>query len=96
MDVPSWELRFAQTEQKPRGRSRLEQQNLNSINNGMAMTKEEAIHAILITGGAGFLGSHLSDLFNRTGAWEVIALDNLITGWRENIAHLVGIQNSVL
>lgn len=44
---------------------------------------------ILITGGAGFLGSHLSDLLTSTGH-EVIAMDNLITGRVENIAHLMG------
>ena len=44
---------------------------------------------ILITGGAGFLGSHLSDLLIGQGH-EVIALDNLITGRAENIAHLIG------
>ncbi|GKS58900.1 epimerase [Nitrospira sp.] len=44
---------------------------------------------ILITGGAGFLGSHLSDLLIGKGH-EVIAMDNLITGRVENIAHLMG------
>ena len=44
---------------------------------------------ILITGGAGFLGSHLSELLVGQGH-DVIALDNLITGRAENIAHLIG------
>ncbi|MGE3153630.1 MAG: UDP-glucuronic acid decarboxylase family protein [Nitrospiraceae bacterium] len=44
---------------------------------------------ILITGGAGFLGSHLSDLLVSKGH-EVVAMDNLITGRTENIAHLMG------
>lgn len=44
---------------------------------------------ILITGGAGFLGSHLSDLLIGQGH-DVIALDNLITGRAENISHLIG------
>ncbi len=44
---------------------------------------------ILITGGAGFLGSHLSDRFLAEGH-TVIAMDNLITGSMENIAHLIG------
>ncbi len=42
---------------------------------------------MLITGGAGFLGSHLCDRLVGGGA-EVICLDNLLTGREENIAHL--------
>ena len=44
---------------------------------------------ILVTGGAGFLGSHLCDRFLKEG-YSVIAMDNLITGSTDNIAHLVG------
>ncbi len=44
---------------------------------------------VLITGGAGFLGSHLCDWFIQNGD-EVIAIDNLITGTADNIAHLFG------
>ncbi len=44
---------------------------------------------IVITGGAGFLGSHLCDHFLNLGH-EVICLDNLLTGTVENIAHLLG------
>ena len=44
---------------------------------------------VLITGGAGFLGSHLCDRFLRDGH-EVLGLDNFITGSPENIAHLTG------
>lgn len=43
----------------------------------------------LITGGAGFLGSHLSDLFLARGH-EVICMDNFITGNPQNIKHLLG------
>jgi dTDP-glucose 4,6-dehydratase len=42
---------------------------------------------VLITGGAGFLGSHLCDRFIREG-FHVIAMDNLITGDLRNIEHL--------
>ena len=42
---------------------------------------------ILITGAAGFLGSHLCDRFIDEG-YDVIAMDNLITGDLENISHL--------
>lgn len=44
---------------------------------------------ILVTGGAGFLGSHLSALLLQSGH-SVICMDNLITGRVENIAHLLG------
>jgi dTDP-glucose 4,6-dehydratase len=44
---------------------------------------------VLITGGAGFLGSHLCDLFVEKG-FEVICMDNLITGNPDNVAHLFG------
>ena len=44
---------------------------------------------VLITGGAGFLGSHLVDLMLEKGH-EVICLDNFITGSPDNIAHLFG------
>ncbi|MCW9706332.1 UDP-glucuronic acid decarboxylase family protein [Fodinibius salsisoli] len=44
---------------------------------------------VLITGGAGFLGSHLCDRYLSEG-YEVICMDNLITGDADNIAHLIG------
>ena len=43
----------------------------------------------LITGGAGFLGSHLCDYFVEKGH-EVICMDNLLTGNVDNISHLIG------
>tara|TARA_B100000497_G_C7598718_1_gene359877 strand:- start:26 stop:967 length:942 start_codon:yes stop_codon:yes gene_type:complete len=42
---------------------------------------------VLITGGAGFLGSHLCDRFIKEG-FHVVAMDNLITGSLKNIEHL--------
>jgi len=47
---------------------------------------------ILITGGAGFLGSHLCDRFIKEG-FHVIAMDNLITGDLKNIEHLFKLPN---
>jgi dTDP-glucose 4,6-dehydratase len=47
---------------------------------------------ILITGAAGFLGSHLCDRFIKEG-FQVIGMDNLITGSLKNIEHLFKLEN---
>jgi len=47
---------------------------------------------ILVTGGAGFLGSHLCERLLADGN-EVLAVDNYFTGRRDNIAHLMGNPN---
>ncbi|MBI4229404.1 MAG: GDP-mannose 4,6-dehydratase, partial [Planctomycetes bacterium] len=44
---------------------------------------------ILVTGGAGFIGSHLCDALLARGD-SVLCIDNLITGSERNLAHLVG------
>lgn len=44
---------------------------------------------VLVTGGAGFLGSHLCDRLIKDG-YDVICLDNLFTGSKDNIRHLLG------
>jgi len=43
----------------------------------------------VVTGGAGFLGSHLCERLIAEG-WDVLALDNLVTGVDSNVAHLLG------
>jgi dTDP-glucose 4,6-dehydratase len=43
----------------------------------------------LITGGAGFLGSHLCDRFIAEG-WDVLCMDSLLTGSEDNLEHLLG------
>ena len=54
--------------------------------------KEMTNKRVLITGAAGFLGSHLCDFFIEKGAY-VIGMDNLITGDLNNIAHLFPLAN---
>ena len=47
---------------------------------------------VLITGAAGFLGSHLCDRFIKEG-YHVVAMDNFITGDKKNIEHLFGLEH---
>jgi len=47
------------------------------------------METVLITGGAGFLGSHLCDRFIKEG-FRVICVDSLLTGDVDNVAHLLG------
>jgi len=47
---------------------------------------------VLITGGAGFIGSHLCDLFLNKG-YSILCMDNLITGKMANIRHLLKDKN---
>src|SRR6056297_49857 len=47
---------------------------------------------VLITGGAGFIGSHLSEKLVKQGV-DVICLDNFFTGSRRNIEHLLDYKN---
>ena len=50
------------------------------------------VKRILVTGGAGFLGSHLCDRLVDQGH-QVLCLDNLFTSQKSNIEHLVGRSN---
>ena len=49
---------------------------------------DSSIKRVLVTGGAGFLGSHLCDRLIAAGQ-EVLCVDNLFTGSRRNIQHLL-------
>jgi UDP-glucuronate decarboxylase len=51
----------------------------------MALTRKR----VLVTGGAGFLGSHLCERLLRDG-YDVLCVDNYFTGRKDNIAHLIG------
>jgi dTDP-glucose 4,6-dehydratase len=53
----------------------------------LRFNKEAGLSKILITGGAGFIGSHLAERFLGEGH-EVVCIDNLITGDTANIAHI--------
>lgn len=53
------------------------------------MKNYDGIKRVLVTGGAGFLGSHLCDRLLADGH-EVVCADNLFTGSKRNIAHLFG------
>jgi UDP-glucuronate decarboxylase len=52
------------------------------------MYKNQASPRVLVTGGAGFLGSHLCERLLQTGA-DVLCVDNFFTGSKSNIAHLL-------
>lgn len=56
------------------------------------MSKSNEMEHVLVTGGAGFLGSHLCDLLLERGH-KVTAMDNLLTGSVKNIAHHAGNPN---
>jgi dTDP-glucose 4,6-dehydratase len=52
-------------------------------------------HRVLVTGGAGFVGSHLVDLLIARGT-TVVAVDNFLTGSKDNVAHLSGNERFTL
>lgn len=49
---------------------------------------------VLITGGAGFIGSHLSERLLRDGH-DVLCVDNFYTGRKDNVSHLLGNPSQV-
>ena len=53
---------------------------------------KSTVKRVLITGGAGFLGSHLCEVLVERGH-DVVCVDNFFTGSRRNISHLLGLPN---
>ena len=62
----------------------------SELNSSVSNTKEKR-NKVLITGAAGFLGSHLCDRFIKEG-YDVTGMDNLITGDLKNIEHLFKLE----
>jgi UDP-glucose 4-epimerase len=62
------------------------------LKNKVLSTKACKMRKILITGGAGFIGSHLAEKLLEKG-YKVYVIDNLSTGKQENIAHLLDKKN---
>ena len=56
------------------------------------MNNYHQTNKVLITGGAGFLGSHLTEKLLKAGN-EVLVVDNFFTGTKQNLAHLMGNPN---
>ena len=54
--------------------------------------RNSEVKRVLVTGGAGFLGSHLCDRLVEAGH-EVLCVDNFYTGGRRNVEHLIGRRN---
>jgi dTDP-glucose 4,6-dehydratase len=52
------------------------------------LQREKSKLRAVVTGGAGFLGSHLCDLLIEKG-WEILCMDNLVTGSDANVSHLL-------
>jgi UDP-glucuronate decarboxylase len=65
---------------------------MDPLENGPAMKDYALTPRILVTGGAGFLGSHLCERLLAGGA-DVLCVDNFFTGSRANIRHLLGNPN---
>jgi UDP-glucuronate decarboxylase len=59
-----------------------------NVGTAMSFDRNYKDSRILVTGGAGFIGSHLSERLLASGA-EVVCADNYFTGSRKNIAHLL-------
>jgi len=53
--------------------------------------RDPRLKRVLVTGGAGFLGSHLCDRLVQDG-YDVLCVDNFYTGTKRNIAHLLGME----
>ena len=71
---------------------KVETNKINDVKDSGSSFRGPGSGRILITGAAGFLGSHLCDRFIKEG-FDVIGMDNLITGDLKNIEHLFKLKN---
>ena len=62
------------------------------MNRSVIMTVEMASSKAVVTGGAGFIGSHLAEELLKCG-YRVIILDDLSTGKLKNMIHLLNLTN---
>ena len=56
-------------------------------------TQSISSKTFLVTGGAGFIGSHLSEFLVKNGAKKVVVLDDLSTGFKKNLEDLMPSAN---
>ena len=81
--------RLAEVRERDRPRERQHQKETQAMTAPTRSRTTDATKRILVTGGAGFLGSHLCDRLVERGH-EVLCVDNFFTGRKANIAHLLG------
>src|SRR3981189_2102625 len=73
---------------RTKGEAKSDRLELEKLETTMSIERKYKDSRILVTGGAGFIGSHLCERLLSEGA-EVICVDNYFTGSRRNIAHLL-------